>query len=318
MVPHDAKAPSTSRSEAAQAKPYLTVLSGGPTGMTYALPTESATLIGRGRDADVRLTNRHASRRHAKILINPEGSVVLEDLGSTNGTFLNGAQVRRKKLSDGDKFNIGPDAVLKFSYQDNIERLFHQELVDGEIRDALTGIYTKKYICDQIAAACSHAERHDKTLALLIFEIDQFMQINSMHGQPGGNFVLKTFTRIVGRALRGDDAFARYGAGRFAVLAREISDSEARMLAQRIRAAIRSRKIIFQGVHIPITISLGIATLSENVRGPGRLLQTTEQYLQMAKSAGGDCIRGDAVKGHRFGRRETTRAKVTGGALLRP
>jgi diguanylate cyclase (GGDEF)-like protein len=280
-------------------KPCLTVISGGPVGMLYTLPIEAGMLIGRGRDADVRLTNRRASRRHAKIRINPEGGAVVEDLGSTNGTFLNGKPVRRYQLKDGDKLSLGPNAVVRFSYQDEVERDFHQMLVDREIRDPLTGIYTRSYIFDQIAVTCAHAQRHATRLALLIFDIDRFNRINNMYGSPAGNFVVKTVTRIVRRELRMDDIYARCSIDRFIVLARDISDAGAVMLARRIRRAIKSRKIVFNDTHIPVSVSIGMATLSEKINEPTPLMRVAEKYLRMAKNAGGACIAGDAVRVYR-------------------
>ena len=256
-------------------------------------------LLGRGRDADVRLTNRRASRRHARIRVNPEGSAVVEDLGSTNGTFLNGKPVRRYLLKDGDKLSLGPNAVVRFSYQDEVERDFHQALINSEIRDPLTGIYTRSYIFDQIALTCAHAQRHATRLALLIFDIDRFNQTNNMYGNTAGSFVVKTITRIVRRELRMNDIYARCGVDRFVVMARDISDAGAVMLARRIRRAIKSRKIVFQGAHIPASVSIGIATLSEKINEPTPLIRLAEKYLRMAKTAGGACIAGNAVRGYR-------------------
>ncbi len=264
--------------------------------MLYPLPIAAGTLIGRGRDADVRLTSRQASRRHAKIRIAPEGSATLEDLSSTNGTFLNGRPIERYALRDGDKFHIGPNAVLKFSYQDELERDFHQALIDSEIRDPLTGIYAKKYALDQIVTECAHAQRHRSGLALLFFDVDRFVEINNMYGIPAGNFVIKTLARIVRRELRTEDVFARYGAGRFIVLARDISNNGVVMLARKIRRAIRSRKIVFLEVPLPVTVSLGIGTFSNKVRKPSGLIRLAENYLHRAKSAGGGCIAGAVVK----------------------
>jgi two-component system cell cycle response regulator len=280
-------------------KPCLTVISGGPVGMLYTLPLEAGMLLGRGRDADVRLTNRRASRRHARIRVNPEGDAVVEDLGSTNGTFLNGKPVRRYLLKDGDKLSFGPNAVVRFSYQDEVERDFHQALINSEIKDPLTGIYTRSYIFDQIALTCAHAQRHATRLALLIFDIDRFNRINNMYGNTAGNFVVKTITRIVRRELRMDDIYARCGVDRFVVMARDISDAGAVMLARRIRRAIKSRKIVFRDTHIPASVSIGIATLSEKINEPTPLIRVAERYLRMAKTAGGACIAGDAVRGYR-------------------
>lgn len=278
--------------------PCLTVLTGGPVGVLYTLSASAATLIGRARDANVRLTNKRASRRHAKILINPEGRAILEDLGSRNGTYINGKQVRSYRLRDGDKLRLGPDAVLKFSYQDDLERNVHQSLIDGEIRDAVTGIYTKRFVFDQIVTACAHARRYDTPLTLLIFEIDHFWQIEDMYDRPAGNYIVRKLSRIVRRLLRTDDVFARYDTHRFVVLARDLSNEGAVMLARRIRRAVRSRQFNFQDMHLPVSISLGIGRLSDEANEPASLLHSAEGFLRMAKTAGGGAIAGRGVQAY--------------------
>lgn len=278
--------------------PCLTVLTGGPVGVLYTLSASTPTLIGRGRDANVRLTNRRASRRHAKLLVNPEGRAILEDLGSKNGTYINGRQIRSYSLRDGDKLRLGPDAVLKFSYQDDLERNVHQSLIDGEIRDAITGIYTKRYVFDQILAACAHVRRYDSPLALLVFEIDHFWQIEDMYDQPAGNYIVRKVSRVVRRLLRVDDVFARYERHKFLVLARDLDNEGAVLLARRIRRAVRSRKFRFQGIRLPVSISLGISRFLDDAGQPGALLHSAESFLRMAKTAGGGAIAGRGVRAH--------------------
>jgi diguanylate cyclase (GGDEF)-like protein len=264
--------------------------------MLHTLRTEAGTLIGRGSNADLQVTSRSASRRHAKIRIDPRGGAVVEDLGSTNGTYLNGKLIRRYRLKDGDRLQLGPRTVLKFSYQDEIERDFYQTLIESEIKDTFTGIYTKRYVFNQIVTTCAHGERHETQLSLLIFEIDHFWHINEMYDRAAGNFVIKTLARIVRRELRVDDVFARYGADRFIVLARDLGDEGTVTLARRIRRAVKARRIMFDGMALPVTISLGIGTMSDQAKDAATLVKQAETYLRMAKYAGGGCIAGEGIK----------------------
>lgn len=274
----------------------LTVLTGGPVGMLHTLAPEAGTLIGRGSGADLQVTSRSASRRHAQIRIDPRGGAVVEDLGSTNGTYLNGKLIKRYRLRDGDRLQLGPRTILKFSYQDEIERDFYQDLVDREIKDTFTGIYSKRYVFNQIVNVCAHSERYKTRLSLLIFAIDSFWRINEVYDRAATNFVVKTLARIVRRELRADDVFARYGPDRFMVLARDLSDKGTVMLARRIRRAVKARRIIFEGMTLPVTISLGIATMSDQTKDPAALIKQGEDYLRMARYAGGGCIAGTRVK----------------------
>lgn len=67
----------------------------------------TVTVVGRGAEADIRLVDTGVSRRHAELHRDPNGTVVLLDAGSTNGTLLNGRKVHREQLSDGDQVQVG-------------------------------------------------------------------------------------------------------------------------------------------------------------------------------------------------------------------
>lgn len=77
---------------------------------TYELQTP-VTLLGRGTDCDLRLVDAGVSRHHAELRVE-DGQVVLVDLGSTNGTFVNGQPVRRVGLSDGTHVTLGRTTLI--------------------------------------------------------------------------------------------------------------------------------------------------------------------------------------------------------------
>src|SRR5215470_12156624 len=93
---------------------YLVIMAGSNVGEMYKLDKD-AVILGRGDKADLRLLDDGISREHARI-VKDRGQMVLEDLGSTNGTYCNGERVTRQALSEGDKILIGSTTILKFSY----------------------------------------------------------------------------------------------------------------------------------------------------------------------------------------------------------
>lgn len=95
--------------------PHVEVLSGLRRGDVIALEA-SECIIGRSSKAAVRLEDDGVSRQHAKLLLNDAGIVNLVDLGSTNGTFLNGVQIDVAIVREGDRIELGPDVVLRFGY----------------------------------------------------------------------------------------------------------------------------------------------------------------------------------------------------------
>lgn len=280
---------------ATHGSPCLTVVSGGTVGKVHALPLGKVTVIGRGADTDLPIGDARVSRRHAKITTDTKGTSLLEDLGSSNGTFLNGSRIQRHKLKEGDHFQLGSGTVLKFFYQNEVEQEVQQELADRAMKDALTGIYTEQYLLDRVANEYAYALRHKTDLALLLFEIDDFKNIKTAHGVAACELVFKELASLVKRALRAEDVFARYGKTALAILTRGIADAGALVVAQRLRRAIKAHNFVFQNSQILITISIGMATGSDQAKSPAKLIEIAEKYLRRAQKAK-NSIGGLAVK----------------------
>ncbi|MFQ6021860.1 MAG: diguanylate cyclase [Acidiferrobacterales bacterium] len=270
--------------------PYFIVISGGPVGLMYKLAVEGPMVIGRGLDADIRLEDDGVSRRHAQVTTTRDGDHILEDLGSSNGTFVNGSAIKHHTLKDGEKVQIGSVSVLKFSYQDDFERNFQQELFDRSIKDGLTGTYSKTYLLDRIDAEYAHARRHSTSLSLLLFDIDRFKKINDTHGHPAGDAILQEAARVVRKRLRTSDVFARYGGDEFVVLMRDVDLEGTLILAQRLRRAIKRHEFVFEDTRILVTISVGVGLLLNDMNQSVELIQLADKCLYRAKHAGRDCI----------------------------
>src|SRR5687767_5300743 len=167
---------------------YLVVLAGASVGEMYKIDGEK-TIIGRGQKAQIRLYDDGISREHAQILV--EGSrIVLQDLGSTNGTYCNGLQVDKKELVDGDKILVGSTTILKFTYHDNLDEIFQRQMYESALRDGLTKAFNKKYFTDRLESEFRFAKRHRVPLSLILFDIDFFKKINDQHGHLCGDQVL--------------------------------------------------------------------------------------------------------------------------------
>src|SRR5437016_12103297 len=126
----DGSAPDAGRRDRA----YLIVLAGNNVGEMYKV--EDNMVIGRGQESAIRIVDEGISRRHARIGCSDE-HIVVEDLGSTNGTFLNGAKVSRQVLKDGDKIQVGSTTILKFTYHDNLDENFQRQMYESALRDGL-------------------------------------------------------------------------------------------------------------------------------------------------------------------------------------
>ena len=151
---------------------YLVVLAGSSVGEMYKVEGDK-TIIGRGGRAQIRLLDEGISREHAQIVIE-NNQVLLEDMGSTNGTYCNGLKVERKVLADGDKILVGSTTILKFTYHDNLDEIFQKQRYESALRDGLTKAFNKKYFTDRLESEFTFSIRHSTPLALVLFDIDHF------------------------------------------------------------------------------------------------------------------------------------------------
>jgi two-component system cell cycle response regulator len=264
---------------------YLVVLAGVSAGEMFKLQ-EDRTVVGRGPKVGVRLNDEGVSREHCEFL--REGDkIVVADLNSTNGTFCNGTRIDRRELADGDKIMVGSTTILKFTYHDYLDEVFQRQMYESALRDGLTKVFNKKYFTDYLEKEFAFAVRHKGPLALIFLDIDHFKKINDTHGHPGGDFVLSELSQMMLQLLRTEDVLARFGGEEFTILCRGSDLTGARIVAERLRAAVEERKFTFGGKEIPVTISLGVAAVPESgVNDHAAFLAAADKALYEAKRSG--------------------------------
>ncbi len=272
-----------------QQNPYLIVLSGKAVGKMFKV-SPGEMLIGRAASCDIPLDDDGVSRKHARLLCKPNGSVLLLDLGSTNGTWVEGQRIDLKELCDGDRLQIGSTTILKYGYQDSVEERFVSQLYESATQDGLTGIYNKRFFLDRLGQEFAWHRRHGQALTLILFDIDFFKHINDTFGHQPGDFVLSRLAQITGAQCRAEDIFARYGGEEFAVILRQTDAREGTILAERIRRSIEAGRFEYSkeegAIVIPVTISLGVASLSRDMLDPTSLVEAADRYLYKAKQGG--------------------------------
>lgn len=266
-------------------KACLTVLVGGSVGETFVLG-KGETVLGRSQQAQVRIPGEGISRMHARI-VQVEGSVFIEDLQSANGTFVNDRRIERAPLSEGDKIRLASTSVLKFSYHDRLDEAFQKQMFDAALRDGLTHAFNQRYILDRLTTELAYARRHQSTLTFLMMDLDYFKQINDRFGHLAGDRVLVHVARIASATLRAEDVFGRYGGEEFCVICRGIGQSQAAVLAERLRARIASTPIDHDGQAIAVTASFGVATFpGVQADSATALVSAADDALYEAKEAG--------------------------------
>jgi diguanylate cyclase (GGDEF)-like protein len=279
IVPRSSPLP---RPELRTERACLVVIAGDSVGDVFTLDADGA-VIGRGDEARIRIDDTGISRHHARVSV-AGGQVRIEDLGSANGTWVNGERVETRLLRDGDKVEVGSTTILKFTFQDQLDEAFQRNLLEAARRDGLTRAFTKAYFLEQLEREVSFANRHGSPLSLLMIDVDHFKEINDALGHLAGDAVLSHLAHALRDDLRAEDLLCRYGGEEFAVLCRGSGIDQAAALAERLRARVeRARFPIARSE--PVTISVGVA---EHRAGAGAeaLIAAADARLYEAKRSG--------------------------------
>ncbi|MEO6951981.1 MAG: GGDEF domain-containing protein [Polyangia bacterium] len=266
----------------------LVVIYGLELGRKYGLEAATATL-GRSSKADVQVDQESVSRNHAKI-INTGKSHILRDLGSTNGTYVNDQQVDEYVLRDGDFVKVGR-TIFKFLSGGNIENAYHEEIYRLTTVDGLTQIHNRRYFMEQIDREVSRSRRYHRELSVILFDIDRFKSINDTYGHLAGDYVLTQLATVVKGKIRREDLFARYGGEEFAIVLPEIDGPGAVAFAEKIRRVIEKAPFRFEDAQIQVTVSIGIASLSQDEGDSTELIKRSDDKLYEAKESGRNCVR---------------------------
>ncbi len=127
--------------------------------------------------------------------------------------------------------------------------------------DALTSLTNRRYFYELAEAELARAQRYQKLLTIILFDIDHFKQINDTYGHPAGDAVLKAVATECQQSLRTTDSIARFGGEEFIVLLAEDTVAGTLQMAERLRQVVESLEILVEQKTIRVTISLGLAHL---------------------------------------------------------
>jgi two-component system, cell cycle response regulator len=259
-------------------------------GKRFALDT-SIVRIGRGSENEIVLDGDSVSRRHASIEQRGDAWFAVDN-NSTNGTYVNDELIKVDTgLQNGDRVKVGP-SIFKYLSGQDVEAQYHEEIYRMTIIDGLTGAHVKRFLLEALEKEIIRARRYERALTFIMFDIDFFKKINDFHGHLAGDHVLKELAKIVAARVRRDEVFARYGGEEFALILPETSLEGGRGLAEELRAKIEGHEFVFQGEKISVTVSMGIALLTEDEKTSMDFIKTADTRLYEAKRTGRNRIVG--------------------------
>ncbi len=273
-----------------QRLPCLTAMRGQLPGRLYVLKP-GVTALGRGVANDITLNDSGVSRCHAQLEVSDD-HVELVDLGSSNGTFINGRRVEIARLDDRTKFSLGTRVTLRLDWLDADDRAFQQKQFESLTRDALTQCHNRTYLDEEFLRAASIAHRSRKPLSAMVLDLDHFKHVNDRWGHAMGDAVLRAVAQALRDTVRGDDVLARVGGEEFVLLMPETDLETATAIAERVRSSVKATQLAAPGESVvAVTVSVGVASLREaDPVDPEALLALADARMFLAKDRGRDQV----------------------------
>lgn len=166
--------------------------------------------------------------------------------------------------------------------------LSHQEQLEALAKlDELTGCLSRRYLMERLENELERAARYNRLLGLVMFDIDDFKNLNDTQGHTTGDAALRSIGEVLQHSLRTADFVGRYGGDEFLLVLPETSVHGTHQLAERIRTGVAGREFDLRGGTRKLTISGGVAGFPEaGVVSAEDLIDRADQALYRAKAAG--------------------------------
>lgn len=264
--------------------PGLTILSGDQVGRRIMLADDRITM-GRSAEATIMLRDSLVSRLHLAIAFDPAVSrYLLQDLNSSNGTFLNGSRITEATLNESDKVLAG-NTIFRFGWSDIFDLQYQKEIDNLLNIDELTGLIVKRRFDEELNRfiAVSLAQRTD--LAMIMIDIDGMKKINDTHGHAFGAYTISQTGKLIKAATDQRGLASRFGGDEFMVFLPNCALASAVQLAEALRLQVETHAYELDGIPLTPTISVGVSALKENDTMTS-LFKRADEALYMSKRAG--------------------------------
>lgn len=163
------------------------------------------------------------------------------------------------------------------------QKVVEQLLAEQAIRDALTGLYNRRFFDERIDIELARARRNGQAVAFLMCDLDHFKSINDNQGHQVGDDVLKAVAKVIMAATRGSDLIVRWGGDEIVVVLSETNEAGGRIVADRIR---RSVCRLSEARDIQFDISIGIAVFPTHGESVSQIIRLADRALYIAKKSG--------------------------------
>lgn len=264
----------------------LVVLSGWEIGKTIPLD-QSRMVLGRSPGSDIVINLNSVSREHALIekRDTAEGpAYFISDLGSSNGTQINGTPVVQTRLSGDDKVRLG-EVVFRFIQDDSVEQEYHEEVHRRIHFHDLTGLLTlastKQRLEDLLRTSPPGAVH-----AIAMTDLDGLKAINDTHGHGAGSFVIEKMGGMIRDVLHEDDFAGVYGGDECLICFPNTPLSEAYKTLECLRTTVEHFRFMHNDLLLRVTMSIGLAAWPIHGQRLSDLMESADEALYEAKRSG--------------------------------
>lgn len=168
----------------------------------------------------------------------------------------------------------------------------YKEVESMAVTDGLTLLRTRRHLMDRFEEEFARSKLRGLSLSFLMLDIDHFKRINDQHGHLAGDQVLREIGRIVLQSTREIDIAGRFGGEEFCIILPDTDKEGALLVAERIRGSVSEHKIRAYDAHIPVSVSIGVATSPDDAHKMEELLDRADWALYRAKKMGRDRVVG--------------------------
>jgi diguanylate cyclase (GGDEF)-like protein len=163
----------------------------------------------------------------------------------------------------------------------------NRRLKELSITDGLTGLFNQRYFLLELEKECRKALRYERSLALLLLDIDHFKAVNDRYGHPCGDHVLKNVAALLKGCLRNSDIAARCGGDELAIILPETNKPKASKVAEKLRRQLGKNSFTWNGDSFGITCSIGVAAVPDmGIDNWNALLESADKSLYRSKREG--------------------------------
>lgn len=263
--------------------PSLAVILGPDVGARVVLHGSAET--GRDPACELPLHDENVSWRHARIEDRGHDEWAIVDLGSTNGTILNGQPCSEAILQPGDRIFIGKTVIEM--QKDAVRDAQAAELERLLLIDDLSGLWVRRRFDAQLESSVAAVLAGTApTLSVVVMDMDGVKAINDTHGHAFGAFAIGQTGAVLGRVIGSRGFATRFGGDEFAAAFPALPKEGALQVAEEMRAAVAAHVYDYRDIRLRPGLSCGVASIPGDAGDAKALFQAADEAMYRAKRAG--------------------------------